>query len=201
MFNRTSKAIKAAALTSVIAAGGIATPVQAGADPFIGEIMLVGYNFCPRGWANADGQLLAIAQNSALFSLYGTQFGGDGRTTFALPDLRGRVPMHVGSGPGLSNRVMGQRGGSETNTLTVNQMPAHSHALLATSEGGNISDPTGSLLAEDGRDNIYRSASPNTQLSGSAIGSAGGNQAVNNLQPYLVMRYCVSLVGQFPSRN
>lgn len=174
---------------------------QAGADPFIGEIMLVGYTFCPRGWTEANGQLLPISQNTALFSLYGTTYGGDGRTTFALPDLRGRVPMHLGQGPGLSNRALGQGGGSETNTLTVNQMPPHSHSLNALSTAGNNSNPAGRLLADDGSDRIYSTGTPDVSLSAAAVGSAGGGQAVNNMQPFLVMRYCVALQGVYPSRN
>ncbi|ARE39178.1 Microcystin dependent protein [Rhodovulum sp. P5] len=178
-----------------------ATPAKAGAEPFIGEIMMVGYTFCPRSWAEANGQLLPISEYSALFSLYGTTYGGDGRTTFALPDLRGRVPMHVGSGPGLSPFQLGQKGGSEANTLTANQMPPHTHSLNATTADGGSGDPTGNLMAGTGRTEIYAAGSPNAQMSRAAVGSAGGGQAVNNMQPFQVLRFCVALQGIFPSRN
>lgn len=196
-------------LTSLFAAAALAgaaimptaKPAEASGEPLMGEIMLTGITFCPRGWADANGQLLPIAQNTALFSLFGTTYGGDGRTTFALPDLRGRVPIHLGQGPGLSNRVQGSRGGSETNTLTVGQLPSHSHALNATSENGTTPDPSGNLLANDGNDRIYASGTPNTQMASSAVGNAGSGQAVNNMQPFVTMRYCVALQGIYPSRN
>jgi microcystin-dependent protein len=193
----------AAAFSAALCLAGPLTPgaAQAGAEPFIGEIMMVGYTFCPRGWAEADGQLLPIAQNTALFSLYGTTYGGDGRTTFALPDLRGRVPMHVGNGPGLSPNTLGQKGGSETNTLTANQMPAHVHSLNATSAASASGDPTGNLPANTGRTFTYAGGAPNAQMSGSAVGNTGGGQAVNNMQPFQVIRFCVALQGIFPSRS
>ena len=192
-----------AALTLILslAAPLAPRPAEAGAEPFIGEIMMVGYTFCPRGWAEANGQLLPIAQNTALFSLYGTTYGGDGRTTFALPDLRGRVPIHVGNGPGLSPNALGQKGGSETNTLTVNQMPPHSHSLNATTAASASPDPTGNLSANTGRDDNYAGGAPNAQMSSSAIGSSGGGQAVNNMQPFQVIRFCLALQGIFPSRS
>lgn len=163
--------------------------------------MMVGYTFCPRGWANADGQLLPIAQYSALFSLYGTTYGGDGRSTFGLPDLRGRVPMHVGNGPQLSSYRLGQRGGTETNSLTVSQMPNHSHSLNASRSSGNTTTPEGTFIAGTGRDRDYTTNSPDTTMSGNAIGGSGGSQAVKNMQSFLVMRYCIALQGIFPSRS
>lgn len=170
-------------------------------EAFIGQIMMVGYTFCPRGWAEANGQLLAINSNAALFSLYGTTYGGDGRNTFALPDLRGRVPMHTGQGPGLSPRQMGESGGSETTTLTTNNLPAHSHSLNALGANGTTPAPGGNLIAGAGREVIYGSGTPDTQMAGNAIGNTGGGQAVNNLQPYQVVRYCIALQGIFPSRS
>ena len=176
-----------------------ATPARA-QEPFLGQLMLVGYNFCPRGWANADGQLLPISQNTALFSLYGTMYGGDGRTTFGLPDLRGRVAMHTGNGPGLTPRREGQKGGSETNTLSVAQMPSHSHQLLAHSEVGEEFTPNGNVLASNGA-NIYSGEDSDAALRPDSIGNAGGNQPVNNVQPFQVLRWCVALQGIYPSRN
>lgn len=197
-----------AALTAALIGPVPATKATAGAEPFLGEIMLVGYSFCPRGWADAAGQLLAISQYSALFSLYGTTYGGDGRTTFGLPDLRGRAPVSVGQGPGLSNRVLGQKIGSETNTLTTNNMPAHNHGVAVTIEGnsapGTSPSPAGGVPALSTNASIY-GPSPNTAMnSGMASvtqNTVGGGQAVNNMQPTLVLRYCVALQGLFPSRN
>jgi microcystin-dependent protein len=145
--------------------------------------------------------LLPISNNTALFSLFGTTFGGDGRTTFALPDLRGRVPMHLGQGPGLSNRALGQQGGSETNTLTANQLPPHTHSLNGTTAAANAVDPSGNVLANTGRSDTYTSSAPNAQMNSGAIGPTGGGQAVNNVQPFLTIRYCVALNGIYPSRN
>jgi microcystin-dependent protein len=197
--------IKAALSAGAIAAGmtltGAAAPANAQAEPFIGQIMMVGYTFCPRGWAEANGQLVAINTNPALFSLYGTTFGGDGRTTFALPDLRGRVAINLGQGPGLSNRQLGQQGGSETNTLTANQLPPHTHALNATTAGANAVDPSGNTIANTGRSDTYNTGAPNAQMNAGSIGTTGGGQAVNNMPPFLTVRYCVALQGIFPSRN
>ena len=189
-------------------------PARAGADPFIGEIIMFGGNFAPRGWALCDGQLLSISSNSALFSILGTTYGGDGRTTFGLPDLRGRVPMHAGNGPGLSSRPLGQRSGVEIVTLTTNQIPAHNHTatttstLRATSANGTVNAPAGNILANDGNDRIYNdSVAPDVSLSTAAIESTtsvadtGGNQAHTNVQPYLVVNFIIALQGTFPSRN
>lgn len=156
-------------------------------EPFIGEIRMFGFNFCPRGWTGADGQLLAISSNTALFSLYGTIYGGDGRTTFGLPDLRGRVPMHAGSGPGLSTYAQGQKGGVEGVTLTTAQMPAHNHTYVMLTNGMGNTDGI-PQRAGGGEQNI-------------ATSDTGGGQSHENRQPYLVIRYCVALTGTFPSRN
>jgi len=201
MFRKTKAAVSAGAIIAGIALTGATTPAKAGAETFIGEIMMVGYTFCPRSWAEANGQLVSINENPALYSLYGTTFGGDGRTTFALPDLRGRVPMHVGQGSGLLNRALGQQGGSETNTLTANQLLAHSHSLNGTTAAANAVDPLGNVLANTGRSDTYTTSAPNAQMSSGAIGATGGGQAVNNMQPFLTIRYCVALNGIFPSRN
>ena len=173
-------------------------------DPFIAEIVMFGGNFAPRGWAFCDGQLLPIAQNTALFSILGTTYGGDGRTTFALPDLRGRVAMHAGgsTGPGLSSRPLGQKGGVETVTLTVQQMPNHTHQLMGTAERGDSTSPAGSTLADDPREDQYKSGSPAlVGMSAGAVGSTGGSQPHTNVQPFTCVNFIIALVGVFPSRN
>ncbi len=167
-------------------------------DPFIGQITMFAGNFAPRQWAFCDGQLLAISQNTALFSILGTTYGGDGRTTFGLPDLRGRVAMHPGNGPGLSSKSLGQTGGSEANTLTVNQLPSHSHPLNAKEEA-NSDNPSGGFIAGSGS-NTFGTTS-DVPMAGNAVGSAGGNQAVNNMQPFACVNYIICLQGVFPSRN
>ena len=170
-------------------------------EPFLGMIATFGFNFAPRGWALCNGQILSIAQNTALFSLLGTTYGGNGQTTFALPDLRGRVPIHQGQGPGLSPYSMGQQAGSESNTLTVNQMPQHTHiaTLHASTQPANDTLPTGNYLADGG---AYQSAT-NTNMNAAAVTNsvAGGNQPFGILQPYLCINFCICLEGIFPSRN
>ena len=162
-------------------------------EPFLGEIRMFGSNFAPRGWALCDGQLLAISSNTALFSLLGTTYGGDGRTTFGLPDLRGRFPMHVGNGPGLTPRPWGQKSGAESVTLTVAEMPQHGHAV--TADPGNTSSPVDNLPAES-NDSIYA-----TGTSGSVGPKAGGNQPHNNMPPFQTVHFIIALQGIFPSRS
>ena len=194
------------AVLAVVLAATAATPARAqAADPFLGEVIWVGFNFCPNGWAPADGTLLPISANAALFSLLGTSYGGDGVRTFALPDLRGRVPVGVGQGPGLQNYVLGQMAGEETHTLTINEMPAHTHAfsLFASSGKGNQPAPaSGSYLATPASgDRIYGSAAPATvPLASGNIGVSGGGQPHNNMQPYLVLTPCIATAGVSPSR-
>jgi microcystin-dependent protein len=178
-------------------------------EPFLGEIRMFGGNFAPRGWAFCNGQLLPISSNTALFSLLGTTYGGDGRTTFALPDLRGRVPMHWGQGPGLSSRSLGESSGSESVTLTSSQMPAHTHSAVATVNASARSDgssPSGAVPADGGGNNIYSSAPDgSTTMNGgmvsTQIGAAGGSQPHANLQPFLCVSFIIALQGIFPSRN
>ncbi|RTY90059.1 phage tail protein [Flavobacterium sp. GT3R68] len=159
-------------------------------------------NYAPAGWATCDGQLLPIAQNTALFSLLGTMYGGDGQTTFALPDLRGRVPVHSGTGPGLSNYQQGQAGGSEANTITVSQMPAHNHTILAVTADGNQNVATNNLPANTkALDKEYSSANPDTTMNPGMVGNTGGNQPVNNIQPYLAVTYIIALQGIYPPHN
>jgi len=190
--------------------------------PFLGMIILVPYNFAPRGWAFCNGQILPIAQNTALFSLLGTTYGGNGQTTFALPDLRGRVPLSSGQGPGLSNYDLGQVAGTESVTLTITQMPIHNHpatvgtlaaAANAKTTAGNTRSPAGALPAMEaaGVTATYNNdgAPPGTQLAANAItvsgapaiGTAGGSQPFDKMQPYLTLNYCIALEGIFPSRN
>ncbi len=199
MTHLLTRSIAAAALA--LTAGLTAPSSAAAEEKYIGEIFMGGWNFCPRGSAALNGQLLPISQNTALFSLLGTQFGGDGVTTFGLPDMRGRVPMHEGTGPGLSPRRIGEKGGSETNTLSPNQMPAHSHALSGSTSPASSASPAGNLLGTTGRNATYGGGSADAAMSGASIGSAGGGQAVNNMQPYQVITYCIAIHGIFPSRS
>jgi microcystin-dependent protein len=166
-------------------------------QPFIGEIKSVPYNFAPRGWQLCQGQLLPIAQNDALFTLFGTTYGGDGTTTFALPDLRGRVP--VGQGPGY---VIGQQGGAEQVTLQPTQLPIHSHTAFCTDNAGVKTAPSGAIWATDGSGATAEyEMVPDATMHGAAIGMTGGGQPHENRQPYLTINFIVSLFGVFPSRN
>lgn len=171
-------------------------------EGLIGEVKLFAGNFAPRGWAFCDGQLLAIASNTALFSILGTTYGGDGRTTFALPDLRGRVAIGPRSGPGLSTYQLGQKSGSESKILTTNQLPSHSHTVSGVSTIGNSNDPTGKLPAQTGLfDNEYSDAPADVQLNSTMIGNTGTNQPVDIRQPSLSINYIICLTGIFPSRS
>lgn len=200
-----NKLMLSAAAVSAFAAAGVSAPAKAD-TPFIGEIKPVGFTFCPFGWTDANGQILAIAQNQALFSLYGTTYGGDGRTTFALPNLQGRVATHTGRGPGLTDRLLGEVYGSETNTHTVNQMPSHTHTagVRAANADAGSPDPVSDSFARTPGRNTYADAQPNGGFMANGtvqLQNAGGNQPVNNMQPTLTIRYCVALQGIFPSRN
>ena len=170
-------------------------------SPFLGMIALFGFTFAPNGWAFCNGQLLSIAQNTALFALLGTTYGGNGINNFALPDLRGRVPIHFGQGAGLSNYIQGQVSGNESATLLINNMPAHNHTLNAFSELGDTSAPSGALLGNTGAlDREYRASGTSVQMSSAAIGVSGGSQPFSILQPYLALNYCIAMQGIFPSR-
>ena len=177
-----------------------ASPVLAGTEPFVGEIQLVGFDFCPRGFLRADGQLISIDQNLALFALLGTQFGGNGSTTFALPDLRSRVPLHAGQGPGLPNYNIGEIGGSPMATLTVANLPAHHHTynFVAKAGRGVHSSATGAFIAESG---IFRDTGTNVNLATQITNSAGGSQPFSTMPPYLGLTYCIATQGIFPPRN
>ena len=175
-------------------------PAMAGPDPFIGEVQWFAGNFAPRGWALCDGQLLPIAQYSALFSILGTTYVGDGRTSFALPDVRGRVLIHKGSGPGLTPRNLGAKSGVENVTLTSAQMPSHSHTLVASSGPATETNPTGNTLASPGRTRLYDSDAANTSM-GHSIANTGGGQSHTNVQPFNTLNCIIALQGIFPSRN
>lgn len=175
------------------------------AEAFIAEIKMFGGNFAIRGYALCDGQLLSIAQNTALFSLIGTIYGGNGQTTFGLPDMRGRVPMFWGTGPGLSNRSLGEQVGSENVTLISTEMPQHGHAANALAAAGNQTSPSGGTWAQvtAGRNPtpLYSNQAVNTTLNPQVLGVAGGSQPHNNLSPYQVINFIIALVGIFPPRN
>jgi len=170
-------------------------------EQFIGEIRMFGFNFAPTGWALCNGQLLPINQNTALFSLLGTFYGGNGTTTFALPNLQSRVPVHQGTGTGLSPYVIGQSGGAETVTLTTSQMPAHSHSVRTTRLPAQQPQPQNRLLAPNS-ENAYRDT-PETGIlmAPSMIADTGGGQPHDNVQPYLTVNFCIALVGIYPSRS
>lgn len=166
-------------------------------DAFLGQIMLVGFDFVPRGWALCNGQLLSIAQNSALFALLGTQYGGDGQSTFALPDLRGRVPVHKGQGPGLRSYTQGETGGTESVTLTTNNLPPHAHPLIGATDQ-STDRPSGNVAPAIG--GAYGDPSVSA-VSAGMTGPAGNEQPVENRSPFLVLNYVIALEGIFPSRD
>jgi microcystin-dependent protein len=163
------------------------------AEPFLSEIRLMSFNFAPKGWAMCNGQQLPINQNQALFALLGTTFGGNGQTTFALPDLRGRVPVHVGSG-----HTLGERGGEQAHTLSVAELPAHLHAPRASSAQGNMLEPGDAFWGSNSR-RPYSSLAPNTAMNAGGCSNTGGGQAHLNMQPYLALTFCIALQGIFPS--
>ncbi|MBV7408928.1 MULTISPECIES: phage tail protein [Roseobacteraceae] len=208
------------AAAATVAASLTFTPQQAqaqAADQFLGQITWFPYTFCPRGWAETDGRLLAISQYSALFSLLGTNYGGDGRTTFGLPDLSGRTAMGQGTGPGLSPAILGQKKGFEFTNLTAAQLPSHNHLLRGVNKndqaGGGYADaagPGGDTLATPDFNapgnpnpdiNIYSNLNPNTTMNTNSITFTGSNQSVPLQDPVLVLRPCIALTGIFPSRN
>jgi microcystin-dependent protein len=179
-------------------------------EPFLGQIMMVAFNFAPRGWALCDGQLLSIQQNTALFSLLGTTYGGDGRITFGLPDLRGRIAINPGQGPGLPSYDQGESAGWPTTTLLVTNLPSHNHPIQASSANGTQSDPinafpaNANVVPERGADPIGVNAyatSANTTMAPSTVGNTGGGQPFNNMPPYLAVYHIIALQGIFPSRQ
>ncbi len=171
------------------------------AEPFIGEIRMFAGNFAPRGNSFCDGQLLAISQNEALFSLLGTIYGGDGRTTFGLPDLRGRIGIHQGTGPGLSPRQLGSKAGTEKETITEAQLPSHTHTMQGSSIIADQPSPQGQVVARATLFDLYRSGAPGADMSPDAVTAVGGGQSHNNLMPFLCIHFIVALFGVFPSRQ
>jgi microcystin-dependent protein len=172
-------------------------------EPFLAEVRIVGFNFAPRGWAFCDGQILPINQNQSLYSLLGTTYGGDGRTSFALPDLRGRAPIHVGRSDGGGQHTLGQKSGEETHTLSANEMPQHTHAFHGINEpASNRTDqPAGAFLSKSASDLYSTEPTALVSLGAGTISNAGGGQAHDNMQPYLALNFCIALQGLFPSRN
>jgi microcystin-dependent protein len=174
------------------------------ADPFVAEIRIFPFNFAPRGWAWCDGQLMPLSQNTALFSLLGTTYGGNGKSNFALPDLQGRAPMHQGQGPGLSLHDLGETGGSETVTLLESETPGHAHAMNGQGSNSNLNDPANAVLARPfGGGNLYKTpaGAPVVALSDQSIAPAGSDQPHNNLMPYLTLYFCIALQGVYPPRG
>ena len=173
------------------------------ADPFVAEIRIFPFNFAPRGWAFCNGQLLPISQNTALFSLLGTTYGGNGQSTFALPDLRGKAPMQPGQGPGLSLHDLGETAGSETMTLLQSEIPAHSHPMMASTQPGEDPSPgpTEALARSVGASLYQTTTTPFVPMSGNAVAPAGGNLPHNNMMPYLTFYFNIALQGVFPPRG
>ena len=165
-------------------------------EPFLAEIRMVGFNFAPRYWALCDGEILPINQNQSLYSLLGTTYGGDGRTSFALPDLRGRTPIHKSD-----SHSLGQKDGAETNTLTVDDMPSHTHTLLASSTVVDNADPDSRALGKNASKPYAADTSTQVNMSTKAVANAGGGEGYSNMQPYLAIYFCIALAGTFPPRN
>lgn len=173
------------------------------ADPFVAEIRIFPFNFAPKGWAFCDGQILPLSQNTALFSLLGTTYGGDGKSNFALPDMQGNAAMHPGQGPGLSLHDLGETGGSETVSLLQTEIPSHSHGFMASSQPGEDPAPSPSeALARSVGANLYQTNTQNlVQLAPQALSPAGGDQPHNNMMPFLTLNFCIALQGVFPPRS
>ncbi len=195
--NMLMTTVVVAALVSIISWSKPSLAVE----PFLGQIEYFGFNFPPRGWAQCDGQLLPINQNQSLYSLLGTTFGGDGRTSFALPDMRGRMPVHDGgsAGTGLTRRNLGSKGGQESVILSAAEIASHSHTLRGNTGAGNQSLPGGNTLADDNPDETYRNEAPNTSMHAGSISSV--SQSHENMPPFLVINCNIALTGIFPSRN
>lgn len=173
------------------------------ASPFVGEIKMFAGNFAPQHYAFCEGQLLAVSQNETLFSLLGTRYGGDGTTTFAVPDFRGRIPVHMGQGPGLTNRTIGQKGGTETTALSASNLPGHSHIVQGTTSVGDSNDPQGKIVAAtvEKREIYSTDMTSLTELNDATVGGAGGDIAHENRMSYLCINFLIALDGEYPSRN
>lgn len=168
-------------------------------QPYVGEIRMFGGTFAPAGWAFCDGQTMAISENDTLFTLIGTTYGGDGQETFNLPDLRGRVPIHMGTGKNSITYQLAEKAGEESVTLTTQQIPIHSHPVVASTNPGNATQPTGNVTSQNASVTIYRAQDPAVNMNAQAVGPAGGNQPHENLQPYLCINFIISLFGIYPS--
>jgi len=173
------------------------------ADPFVAEIRVFGFNFAPKGWAFCNGQLLPISQNTALFALLGTTYGGNGKSTFALPNLQGNCAMHPGQGPGLSLHDLGETGGTPAVTLLISEIPVHTHGVLAAPSivAGDTNIAAGNAFAKSSQGNSYAPAANLTQLNPTAVSIAGGSLPHNNMMPYLTLNFCIALQGVFPPRG
>ncbi|MBK8069330.1 MAG: phage tail protein [Rhodanobacteraceae bacterium] len=169
-------------------------------SPFVAEIRIVGFNFAPRGWAFCDGQLLPLSQNTALFSLLGTNYGGNGKSNFALPSFQGSAPVHHGQGPGLSDYFIGEAGGAETVSLLASEIPGHTHSLQASANPGSSNNPAGNLYAVPRSGSAYAPSSSLVAMSPDALAPAGGDQPHNNMPPYLVLNFIIAMQGVFPQR-
>lgn len=181
----------------MVVVGCVAASAQ---TPYLGEIRYVAFNFAPKGWALCNGQLLPIAENTALYNLLGTTFGGDGQTTFALPNMQGRVPVGTGNGVGLSPRVLGEQGGQESVALTVAQMPAHRHSLNASNAAASSKGPAGNVLAATSSTAIYTNQAPDVTLQAASVNIRGQSQPHENMQPFLGMTCIIALQGIYPSQ-
>ncbi|HSS77023.1 MAG TPA: phage tail protein [Thermoanaerobaculia bacterium] len=170
-------------------------------DPFVAEIRIFPFNFAPKGWAFCDGQILPLSQNTALFSLLGTTYGGDGKSNFALPNMQGNAPMHPGQGPGLSLHDLGETGGSDTVSLLESEIPSHSHGFIVSQSDATDQSPVNELLAAGVGIGQYGTPGAITQLSSNALAPAGGDQPHNNMQPYLTLNFCIALQGVYPPRT
>ncbi|MES2130164.1 MAG: tail fiber protein [Pseudomonadota bacterium] len=192
-----------AGLAAILSCAFLHGAAQAQAEPFLGQIMCAPYNFAPRGWAELNGQLLSIAQNTALFALIGTTYGGDGRTTFALPDMRGRNLVHYGQGPGLSARLLGEAGGTETVTLSAGNLPAHSHAVTPKGSTGDASQisPASGVAATKARTTLYAPGPGNIDMAPIQSAPTGASTPVGVMAPFLTVNCYIALEGIFPSRN
>lgn len=171
------------------------------ADQFLAEIRIFPFNFAPFGWATCDGQLIPISQNTALFSLLGTTYGGDGKATFALPNLQGSAPMHPGQGPGLSLRDLGETGGTESVTLLTTEMPQHNHSLIASNANSQSTTPSNTILGRGNPVKVYTSTGAVTNMAANTILPLGGGMPHNNMMPYLTVNFCIALSGIFPPRS
>jgi microcystin-dependent protein len=170
-------------------------------DPFVAEIRIFPFNFAPKGWAFCDGQILPLSQNTALFSLLGTTYGGDGKSNFALPNMQGNAPMHPGQGPGLSLHDLGETGGSETVSLLESEIPSHSHTMMVSTQLALENSPVGQEAAQGDGINLYVAPGALVAMSDNALAPAGGDQPHNNMQPYLTLNFCIALQGVYPPRT